>query len=115
MKISDPRADGYIPRDWLAILALLSIPLLVLMLMPPLLNTAQGGPTFLLETMAIGCIGVVLLFIAKMPLYRQHKYVSFGPRMLPAGHRKLYWISYGFIGTSILIMVLLLIVLRSTN
>lgn len=116
MKISNPRSDWYFPRDWLAILAINFAPILALLvvavLLPPLLNTAHGDPTFFLEAMAIGCVGLVLLLIAKMPLYRQHKYLCFGPRLLPPKQRKLYWISYGFIGTSILIMVLLLIVLH---
>ena len=116
MKMSNPRSDGYIPRDWLAIVAINLAPVLVFLLaailLPPLLNTAHGDPTFLLGAIAIGCIGVVLLFIAKLPLYRQHEYFSFGPRRLSPGRRRLYWISYGFIGTSILIMTLLLIILR---
>ena len=68
MKISNPRSGWYFPRDWLAILAINFAPILVLlvvaMLLPPLLNTAHGDPSFLLEAMAIGCVGVVLLFIA---------------------------------------------------
>ena len=116
MKTSYPKSDWHIPHDWLAILAINFAPVLILLtvavLLPPLLNTAHGDPTFLVEAIAIGCIGVVLLFVAKMPLYRQHKYFSFGPRLLSPKRRRLYWISYGFIGTSILIMALLLIVLR---
>lgn len=116
MKIGGSRSNWYIPRDWLAILAFNLSPLIALlvvaMLLPPLLNTMHGDPTFMLEAMAIGCVGVVLLFIAKLPLYRQHKFFCFGPRLLPPRQRKLYWISYGFIVTSILIMVLLLIILR---
>jgi hypothetical protein len=48
-------------------------------------------------------------------IYRQGKYFSFGPRLLPPGHKKLYWTAYAFIATSIFIMVLLLIVLRNSG
>jgi len=116
MKVISSKSGWYVPRDWRAILALQFMPMLALLvtavLVPPLLNTVHGDPTFLRAGMVIGCIGVLLLFVAKTPLYRQHKYVSFGPRLLSPKHRRLYWVSYGFIGTSILIMVLLLIVLR---
>jgi hypothetical protein len=97
MKISNPKLDWYMPRDWRAILAISFGPILVLlvaaMLVPPLLNTAYGDPALLWKALIIGCIGVVLLFMAKMPLYRQHKYHCLGPRLLPTKHRRLYWIS----------------------
>ena len=116
MKTSYPKSDWHMPHDWLAILTINFAPVLVFLiaviLLPPLLNMAHGDPTFLLGAIAIGCIGVVLLVIAKLPLYRRHQYFSFGPRLLSPGHRRLHWISYAFSGTSILILVLLLIVLR---
>jgi hypothetical protein len=83
--------------------------------MTPFLPVAGGDSTFLWVALIIGCIGVALLFKARLPLYRQGKYFSFGPRQLSPEQRRLYWISYAFIAASFLIMVLLLIVVRANG
>jgi hypothetical protein len=60
---------------------------------------------------AAGIIGVVLLFLARLPLYRSGRFLAVGPRLLDAGHRRLYRWAYGFVGTSVLVLVLLLVFL----
>ena len=116
MKISDPKSDWYIPSDWRLILSwhfiLMPTVILAAMFTVALSRTAHGDTTLLWAAIVIGAIGVVLLFFARLPLYRQRKFLSFGPRTLPAGHKKLYWFSYGFIGISIVVMALILIVLN---
>src|SRR5437016_805437 len=42
---------------------------------------------------AAGVAGIVLLFWARLPLYRQQQYFRFGPRLLDAAHRRMYWIA----------------------
>src|SRR4051812_4395602 len=39
---------------------------------------------------AFGAIGVVILFFARLPLYRQGRFFSFGPSELDPLHRRLY-------------------------
>lgn len=115
MKISDPKSDWYIPPDWRFILSwhfiVMPAAILAAMFTVALLNAAQGDTTLVWVALLIGAIGVSMLFFARLPLYRQRNFLSFGPRALPAGHRKLYWTAYGFIGVSVAIMALLLMVL----
>jgi hypothetical protein len=112
MKISDPISDWYIPPDWRFIfswhLVTMVIPMLTILLLLFLARAARGDTTLLWFAVAVGGIGVILLFLARLPLYRQHKFFSFGPRALPPGRRKLYWVAYAFIGVSIAVMALLL-------
>jgi len=44
--------------------------------------------------LGLGSLGVALLFFARLPLYRQRQFLTFGPKALPAFHRKLYWSAY---------------------
>jgi hypothetical protein len=75
-------------------------------------GTRQGDPTFVWIAVALAVIGTILLFIARLPLYRQGKFFTFGSKALSPGHRKVYRIAYGFIGVSVAMMLALLIVLR---
>ena len=115
MKINDPHSDWYIPADWRLILSyhFVFIPTAVLLSLffPALSRAAHGDPTLLWIALAIGTSGTIMLFFARLPLYRQRKFLTLGPKALPPGHRKLYWTAYGFIGTSIAIMALLLVLL----
>ena len=44
--------------------------------------------------LAAGIVGVILLFFARLPLYRQHRFWTVGPRALDRLHRRLYWLAY---------------------
>jgi hypothetical protein len=57
----------------------------------------HGGP-------ALGCFGIVLLFLARLPLYRQRQFWTFGPSALPKLHRKLYWLAYLLVVASVLLL-----------
>jgi len=69
-----------------------------------------------LNQLPIGVIGIaigtVLLFLARLPLYRQRRFLTFGPKELDERHRRVYWWAYRFIGASVLLLVVLLFVLR---
>lgn len=114
MKISDPKSEWYIPPDWRFILSwhfvLIPVAILMAVFTVALSKVAQGDTTLLWVALVVGVTGVVMLFFARLSLYRQRKFLSFGPQALSASHRRLYWIAYGFIGVSIAIMVLLLMV-----
>ena len=60
----------------------------------------------------MGGVGTVLLFFARLPLYRQRRFLVFGPRELDKRHRRLYWWAYRFIAASIVLLVVLILIVR---
>jgi hypothetical protein len=96
------KSDWYIPPDWLfqfgliiiipafAILAGMLLPFLGFLKNADLSELCHAG-------IGTGCFGVLLLLIARWPLYRQHQFLSFGPGRLPKLHRKVYWLAYAVI------------------
>jgi len=110
------KSDRCWPRDWALFLSWQSVPIVSLLVVAFLLRfvrgTRQGDPTFVWVSLILAVIGVILLFIARLPLYRQRKFFTFGSKALPAGHRKVYRIAYGFLGVSVVMMLSLLLVLR---
>ena len=57
------------------------------------LKTASDVDLYL-SGLGAGCLGIALLFFARSPLYRQHRFFTFGPKALPVFHRRLYWLAY---------------------
>ena len=53
--------------------------------------------------LGLGCLGSILLFFARFPLYRQRRFWTFGPGALPNFHRKLYWLAYVAIVAALLL------------
>jgi hypothetical protein len=110
-------SDWYVPPDIAVVYGLpfitISIGFLSAMLLP-LLSSARrsGDSTLLYIAVALSVIGVVLLAFARMPLYRQRRFFTFGSRALDGGHKRLYRWAYRFIGVSVLLMSLLLLALR---
>jgi hypothetical protein len=60
-----------------------------------------------LIAIGLGIIGIVLLFLARLPLYRQKRFFVFGPKHLDAAHRKLYQAAYAFVWISVFLLLLL--------
>jgi predicted membrane channel-forming protein YqfA (hemolysin III family) len=56
--------------------------------------------------LGIGFWGIFLLLFARLPLYRQHRFWTFGPRELPSFNRKLHWLAYLFVVTSVLLFLI---------
>ncbi len=109
------RSGGFLSRDWQFILALqfgLPATIMFLVPIPLLLGARQGDLTGFWIALASALVRVVLLFIAKWPLYRQGRYFTFGSKSLPEGRRPLYRLAYVFIATSLLRGSLLLVALR---
>ena len=71
-----------------------------------------GDASLLCVAYASGVCGVVLLFLARLSLYRQRRFLVFGPRELDEKHRRLYRWAYRFTGVSVLLMLLLLFILK---
>ena len=56
----------------------------------------------------LGAVGSVLLFFARLPLYRQGRFFTLGPKSLTGVHRRLYYAAYWLIIPSIALLALLL-------
>jgi len=107
--MSRKTSDWYVPADWLAQFSLLliipAITILATILLPILsLLEAAGALNLFYSGLGIGSLGIVLLFLARFPLYRKHNLLTIGPRELPAFHRKLYWLAYLFVVASVLLL-----------
>ena len=59
--------------------------------------------------LCLGVAGSILLFIARLPLYRQRKFWTFGPSQLDQQHRRFYWLSYAHLVPSICLFLLIYI------
>jgi hypothetical protein len=97
--MSKKSSDWYVPPDWAfqfgwmvilpvtALLASMLLPILAQLKTANVLCLFWGG-------LGLGLGGIILLFFARLPLYRQRKFLTFGPKALPFFHRKLYWLAY---------------------
>jgi len=99
-------SDWYFPPD----LALLLAPFILLILSWPFLRLAwelKRAEVLHLYYTALGCgvVGIVLLFFARLPLYRRRRFWTVGPRELDRFHRKLYKLAYVFVVLSILLLL----------
>ncbi len=57
--------------------------------------------------LGLGSSGVGLLFLARLPLYRQGRFFSFGTGGLSNFRRKLYWLAYGMVvGAALLLGII---------
>lgn len=70
-----------------------------------------GDITIPVVAMLSAGIGIVLLFLARLPLYRQRRFFAFGPKLLDESHRRLYRWAYRFICLGGLLMLLTLLAL----
>jgi hypothetical protein len=90
-------------------LIILPLALLFSLVIPALSDFRQHGVAVLLmPAVASGIVGTVLLFFARLPLYRQRQFFSFGPRHLDRAHRRLYWLAYLIVGASVVLLLILL-------
>jgi len=102
-------SDWYIPPDWRCLLCLnLAVPCIAVfaaLLLPIItrLKTADIGALYDLG-LGAGVFGIILLFVARLPLYKQHRFWTFGPMQLDRKHRWIYWLSYVLVATSLLLL-----------
>jgi hypothetical protein len=104
-----------IPPDLVALFGLLFFPVIAAMMfgfiMAPLFRARRGDPAILYLACGIAAIGIVLLLFARLPLYRQGRFFTFGARLLDDRHRRLYRCAYAFITLAMLLLGLLHIAL----
>ncbi|MDD5138657.1 MAG: hypothetical protein PHY43_00170 [Verrucomicrobiales bacterium] len=101
-------SDWHVPADWMALFGIyFGIPIIAIgvsCLLPSLNSLKSRDLADLFYTaLGTGCLGSVLLFFARLPLYRQRQFWTFGPRELPSFNRKLYWLAYLFVVASVLL------------
>ncbi|HZM01577.1 MAG TPA: hypothetical protein VFC44_01015 [Candidatus Saccharimonadales bacterium] len=91
-------SDWYISPDWLwgagplimlACISLLGSQLLTIMAQ---LQTADIRTLYGFG-LGAGVLGAILLFVARLPLYKQRRFWVFGPRQLDRKHRRIYWVA----------------------
>ena len=105
-------SNTHLPEEVLGLLASIfflpavaAVALLTAMLLPDIASFRRVGSTSLFAVgLLAGICGIVLLFFARLPLYRQHRFFTFGPRCLDGCHRRLYWLAYLFVLASIALL-----------
>ena len=112
MRYSDPKKPdgGHFPWDLGALLAPVPFAILFALVLPYFsLAERRGDKTLLTIALILGGIGVVLLFFARWPLYRQRRFFVFGARELCGVHKRLYYAAYLFIVPSILLLLAMMV------
>jgi hypothetical protein len=115
--MSRKSSDWYVPPDIVFLFGFYFIvPVIVFgtgVLLPLLARFESGNLTGVFySALALGAVGTVLLFFARLPLYRKRQFLSFGPGQLDGIHRKLYWVAYLFVVVSVLLLVSIWLRLR---
>ena len=100
--MSKKSSDWYVPSDLACLLGLWIILPGILILTTCLLTVLEclkeaNALDIFYSALALGCFGIVLLFLARSPLYRQRRFWTFGPSALPNLYPKLYWLAYLFV------------------
>ena len=100
---------GTFPPDLAAVLAPTLLSIIVLYVSCGIGWAKNSGDRSLLNVaLCLGGTGSLLLFVARLPLYRQHRFFTFGPRSLTGIYRKLYYAAYWLIVPSVALLSLLL-------
>jgi hypothetical protein len=98
--------SGHFPWDLRALLEPMLFVILFAVVLPYFsLAERRGDRTLLTVALVLGGIGVVLLFFARLPLYRQRRFFFFGARHLSGVHKRLYYAAYVFIVPCILLLL----------
>jgi hypothetical protein len=110
-------SDWYVPPDmafWFSIYFAFPIIAILSGILLPLLARFKSGDVIgiFYSALALGAAGTVLLFFARLPLYRKRQFLTLGPGQLSGIHRRLYWLAYLFLAVSILLLVLIWLRLR---
>ena len=106
--MSKRNSDWYIPPDLLALLGMFfvlpGIAVLATILLPLVarLQTANLRALYGFG-LGAGVVGAILLFAARLPLYKQRRFWTVGPGQLDPKHRRLYWLAYIFFAASLLL------------
>lgn len=103
---------SYFPRDLVALFRLQLIPLAALPIGWLVFRFREWSFVYLAIGFAV--VGVILLVVARLPLYRRRCFFTFGPSELDASHRRLYRRGYGFVAISVFLFLFLVALLHVT-
>jgi len=110
------RSESYLGRHWLWLLGFQTLPIVIAIVVGLMLTgfvRAKQGDSFLVWIAVIlALVGLILLFLAKLPLYRKGRLFTFGSKSMPEKSGRVYRIAYALIGLGVVTMMLLLAVLR---
>jgi len=81
-------------------------------LLPALSGARRGDRLMLYIALVLAFVGIVLLFVARLPLYRQRRFFTLGPGALDQKHRRIYWWAYIFISSGAVLLVVLYLMAR---
>jgi hypothetical protein len=113
--MKEDRSEWYIPADWMAHLGcflMIVLNISAMMILPAIANAKKGNLTLFILSLVLSLIGVVLLFLARLPLYRQRRFFTIGPAALPESHKRIYQVAWRFIAAGLVIMILLNVLMR---
>jgi hypothetical protein len=115
--MSKKSSDWYVPPDIAFLFGIyFIIPAILLLsgILLPLLACFKSGDLIgvFYFALALGGVGTILLFFARLPLYRKRQFLTFGPSQLSGIHRRFYWLAYLFVAVSVLLLVLIWLRLR---
>ena len=91
-------SDWQLPPDWRWILGFqLVVPLVASLaaVLLPVVAPLKTADVRALYGCGLGAsvIGIALLVVARLPLYKQRRYWTAGPRQLDRKHRRFYWLA----------------------
>jgi hypothetical protein len=115
--MSKKQSDWCIPEEVLGLLSTIflapGIAVLTSLLFPAIEALHSANITRLFAVgLGVGTSSIVLLFFARLPLYRERRFWTFGPRELDRNHRRLYWLAHLFLVASIIFLVVVWFRLR---
>jgi hypothetical protein len=100
----------YVPRDMAFLFLLFGFLLLSLLISLDIAMTRSPWDSFFFRlTVILGGVGSILLFCARIPLYRQRRFFTVGPKELHGVYRKLYFAAYTCIVPSMVLLSLMLL------
>jgi hypothetical protein len=102
-------SNWHFPRDWLCLLAMTVVPGVAALFVSILLPLVVRLNTWNLRALygvglGVGVISIVMLFVARLPLYKQRRFWSIGPTHLDRKHRRIYWLAYVFVAASLALL-----------
>jgi hypothetical protein len=92
------------PDQWLTIWS--GLILLGLMALSNLLLSFASGPRFVFVGPAVATLGALLILYAKLPLFRQRQFFTFGARAIPEQRRPFYRWGFGMVVLGVLLTLI---------
>jgi hypothetical protein len=101
-------SDWHIPPEAAAVWTVAFLPLIIAastcLLLPIVVRLKTASiVTLFCTALGSGIVGIVSLLIARLPLYRQRRFWTFGPGALDQRHRRFYWLGYALFVVSVLL------------